>query len=204
MLPRVPWKVCSYRLKGHVYRDPIGLGSSLRSLVLLSQPVSLCNGLRTVLPTYYQGLHCCHGFIHCWGWRPKQWRTMWLRPSSRGTNSWSPTSASFIFIEKKDGRPYINYHRRSMRLQLRYLHPLPLTPQAIMQLRGVSIYTKLDHRCTYNLVHIRADNEWMTVFTTMSGHYHYHVMPYGLSNTSFFFQALMNDVLRDMLNRLYT
>ena len=40
----------------------------------------------------------------------------------------------------------------------------------------------------------------MEDFNTASGHYEYQVMPFGLTNAAVF-QALVNDVLRDMLNR---
>ena len=38
-------------------------------------------------------------------------------------------------------------------------------------------------------------------FKTPLGHFEYSVMPFGLTNAPAVFQALVNDVLRDMLNR---
>ena len=38
-------------------------------------------------------------------------------------------------------------------------------------------------------------------FNTASEHDEYLVMPFGLTNASAMFQALVNDVFRDMLNR---
>ncbi len=38
-------------------------------------------------------------------------------------------------------------------------------------------------------------------FSTTSGHYEYLVMPFGLVNSPSVFQAFINDVFRDMLNR---
>lgn len=38
-------------------------------------------------------------------------------------------------------------------------------------------------------------------FNTPSGHYEYLVMPFGLTNALAVFQALINDVLRDILNK---
>ncbi len=38
-------------------------------------------------------------------------------------------------------------------------------------------------------------------FSTTYGHYEYRVMPFGLVNSPSVFQAFINDVFRDMLNR---
>ncbi len=51
----------------------------------------------------------------------------------------------------------------------------------------------------YHFVRIRQGDEWKTAFNTTTGHYEYLVMPFGL--TPAVFQALINDVLRDMLNQ---
>ena len=72
---------------------------------------------------------------------------------------------------------------------------------AFEQLRNATIYTKLDLRSAYNLVRMREGDEWKTAFITPSGHYEYLVMPFGLANSPAVFQAFINDVLRDMLNR---
>lgn len=37
-------------------------------------------------------------------------------------------------------------------------------------------------------------------FNTPTGHFEYLVLPFGLSNAPAVFQALVNDVLRDMIN----
>ncbi len=66
-------------------------------------------------------------------------------------------------------------------------------------LQGASIFTMLDLRNAYHLVRIRQGDEWKKAFNTTTGHYEYLVMPFGLTNAVF--QALINDVLRDMLNQ---
>lgn len=45
-------------------------------------------------------------------------------------------------------------------------------------------------------------DEWRTVFNTPLGHLKHLVMPFGLTNAPAVFQALINDVLCDMLNLL--
>ena len=80
-------------------------------------------------------------------------------------------------------------------------NPLPLIDSAFVPLQGASIFTTLDLRNAYHLVRIRKGDEWKTAFNTPLGHFEYLVMPFGLSNAPAVFQALVNDVLRDMLGR---
>uniref|UniRef100_A0AAR2J3M5 Gypsy retrotransposon integrase-like protein 1 n=1 Tax=Pygocentrus nattereri TaxID=42514 RepID=A0AAR2J3M5_PYGNA len=120
----------------------------------------------------------------------------YIRPSK------SPVGSGFFFIKKKDGglRPCIDY-RGLNDITKKYAYPLPLIPVALEQLRGASYFTKLDLRSAYNLVRIREGDEWKTAFTTTRGHYEYLVMSYGLSNAPSVFQAFMNDVFREFLNK---
>ncbi|KAK3523600.1 hypothetical protein QTP70_002714 [Hemibagrus guttatus] len=79
--------------------------------------------------------------------------------------------------------------------------PYPLMAIAFELVQGVSIFTKLDLRNAYHLVHIRKGDEWKTAFNTPTGPYEYRVMPFGLTNAPAVFQALMNNVIRNMLNQ---
>lgn len=72
---------------------------------------------------------------------------------------------------------------------------------AFALLQGATVFTKLDLRNAYHLVRIRAGDEWKTPFNTPTGHYEYKVMPFGLVNALAVFHSLINDVLRDLLNR---
>ncbi|KAK3511448.1 hypothetical protein QTP70_008893 [Hemibagrus guttatus] len=77
-----------------------------------------------------------------------------IRPST------SPAVAGFFFVEKKDGglRPCINY-RGLNALTVRYPDLLPLVLATLEQLQGTCVFSKLDVRCTYNLVRIREGDE---------------------------------------------
>uniref|UniRef100_A0A8C6NKF8 Gypsy retrotransposon integrase-like protein 1 n=1 Tax=Nothobranchius furzeri TaxID=105023 RepID=A0A8C6NKF8_NOTFU len=119
-----------------------------------------------------------------------------IRPSS------SPAGAGFFFVGKKDGslRPCIDY-RGLNNITVKNHYPLPLINSAFDSLRGSQVFTKLDLRNAYHLVRIREGDEWKTAFNTPNGHYEYLVMPFGLTNAPAVFQALVNDVLRDMVGR---
>ncbi|XDV19457.1 hypothetical protein PO909_024927 [Leuciscus waleckii] len=119
-----------------------------------------------------------------------------IQPSS------SPAGAGFFFVGKKDGslRPCIDY-RGLNNITVKNTYPLPLMSSAFERLQGASIFTKLDLRNAYHLVRIRKGDEWKTAFNTPRGHFEYLVMPFGLSNSPAVFQALVNDVLRDMIDQ---
>ncbi len=78
---------------------------------------------------------------------------------------------------------------------------MPLMATAFELLHGASIFTKLDLRNAYHLMRIRQGDEWKTAFNTPTGHYEHLVMPFGLTNAPSEFQALISDVLKDMLNQ---
>ncbi|KAG1924662.1 hypothetical protein F2P79_026017 [Pimephales promelas] len=119
-----------------------------------------------------------------------------IRPSS------SPAGAGFFFVGKKNGslRPCIDYQGLN-NITVKNTYSLPLMSSAFERLQGASIFTKLDLRNAYHLVSIREGDEWKTAFNTPRGHFEYLVMPFGLSNSPAVFQALVNDVLRDMVDQ---
>ncbi|KAL0154784.1 hypothetical protein M9458_049047, partial [Cirrhinus mrigala] len=119
-----------------------------------------------------------------------------IRPST------SLASAGFFFVKKKDGglHPCID-HRGLNEIMVKFRYPLPFVPAALEQLPTAKFFTKLDLRNAYNLIRIREGDEWKTGFSTTTGHYKYLVMPFGLVCSPSVFQAFINDVFRDMLNR---
>ena len=118
-----------------------------------------------------------------------------IRPSK------SPVAAGFFFVGKKDGslRPCIDY-RQLNNITIKNKYPLPLLSSSFEPLASATVFTKLDLRNAYHLVRIKEGDEWKTAFNTHLGHFEYLVMPFGLTNAPAVFQALVNDVLRDMLD----
>ncbi|KAK3559295.1 hypothetical protein QTP86_010735 [Hemibagrus guttatus] len=116
--------------------------------------------------------------------------------------STSPAGAGFFFEGKKGGglHPCIDY-RGLNKITIHNRYPLPLMATAFELPQGASLFTKLDLRNAYHFVRIRQGDEWKMAFNTLTGHCEYLVMPFGLTNAPTVFQALINDVLRDMLNQ---
>lgn len=116
--------------------------------------------------------------------------------------STSPVAAGFFFIEKRDKilRLCIDY-RGLNKIMVKNEYPLPLLTSAFELLQRATVFTKLDLRNAYHLVRIREWDEWKTAFNTHLGHFEYLVMPFDLTNAPSVFQALVNNVLRDFINR---
>ena len=62
------------------------------------------------------------------------------------------------------------------------------------------IYTKIDLKHAYHLVHIVEGDEPKTAFQTCYGSFKSRVMPFGLSNAPAAFQRFINDILGDLLD----
>eukprot|EP00063_Salmo_salar_P026978 XP_014001813.1 PREDICTED: RNA-directed DNA polymerase homolog [Salmo salar] len=106
------------------------------------------------------------------------------------------------FVAEKDKtlRPCIDYQiLNDITVKIRY--PLPLISSAFEPLQGATVFSKLDLQNAYHLVRIQDGDEWKTAFYMASSHHKYLVMPFGFTNIPAVFQALVNDVLRFMLNR---
>jgi len=58
----------------------------------------------------------------------------------------------------------------------------------------------MDLRWGYNNVHIKEGDEWKAAFTTHAGSFEPVVMFFGMTNSPATFQAMINEILRDMIN----
>ena len=62
------------------------------------------------------------------------------------------------------------------------------------------VFMKMDLRWKYNNIRIKKGDEWKVVFTIPEGSFEPMVMFFGLTNSLAMFQAMMNKLLRDLIN----
>ena len=80
-------------------------------------------------------------------------------------HSKSPAGGLILFVPKPDGklRVCVNY-RQLNTLTLLNKYPLPLMTELRERVAGTTIFTKLDQKDGYHLIHIRKGDEWKTAF----------------------------------------
>ena len=74
-------------------------------------------------------------------------------------------------------------------------YPLPHIDDLFDQIRGATIFSKIDLRSRYHQVRIKDEDMFKIAFKTCYGHYEFIVMPFGLTNSQTSFMCLMNSVL---------
>jgi len=79
-------------------------------------------------------------------------------------------------------------------------YPLPLILDVLENIGTKKVFTKMNLRWGYNNVRIKEGNEWKAAFTTLEGSFEPTVMFFGLTNLPATFQAMMNELLRDLIN----
>jgi hypothetical protein len=120
----------------------------------------------------------------------------YIRPST------SPWAVPVLFVEKKDGtkRMCIDY-RALNEVTVKNKYPLPRIEDLFDQLRGASVFLKIDLRSGYHQLRIRLADIPKTTFITKYGLYEFMVMSFGLTNALAYFMYLMNSVFMDYLDK---
>jgi hypothetical protein len=114
----------------------------------------------------------------------------------------SPWGASILFIEKKDRTQQIcvDYHSLN-EVTIKNKYPLPQIKDLFDQMKGASVFSKIDLRSRYHQLRIRESDIPKIAFCTRYGLYEYTVMSFRLTNVPAYFMYLMNKVFMEYLDK---
>ena len=109
--------------------------------------------------------------------------------------------ALVFFVGKKDGKKrMVQDYRYLNEWTIKNNYPLPLISDVLENIGTKKIFTKMDLRWGYNNVRIKEGDEWKAAFMMPEGLFEPMVIFFGLTNLPATFQAMMNELLRDLIN----
>jgi hypothetical protein len=107
----------------------------------------------------------------------------------------SPWGAPVLFMEKKDGTQWMCVDYRSLNeVTIKNKYPLLRIEDLFDQMKGASVFSKIDLRSGYHQLKIWESDIPKTAFHTRYGLYEYTMMSFGLTNAPAYFMYLMNKV----------
>jgi len=109
--------------------------------------------------------------------------------------------ALVFFVGKKDGKKrMVQDYRYLNKWTIKNNYSLLLISDVLENIGTKKVFMKMDLRWGYNNVRIKEGDEWKVAFTTPKGSFEPMVMFFGLTNSPATFQAMMNELLRDLIN----
>jgi len=112
----------------------------------------------------------------------------------------SPQTSLVFFVPKKDGkRRMVQDYQYLNSWTIKNNYPLPLISDLIDSIGKKKVFIKIDLRWGYNNMRIKERDEWKAAFSMPEGSFEPTVMFFGLTNSPAIFQAMMNDLFRDLI-----
>ena len=81
---------------------------------------------------------------------------------------------------------------------LREVHPIPRVDEALAQLAGATVFSKLDSNSGFWQIPLSPESRPLTTFITPFGRYHFNKLPFGTSSAPELFQRRMNSILEGL------
>jgi hypothetical protein len=114
----------------------------------------------------------------------------------------SPWGAPIIFIRNKYGswRLCIEYHQMNKGM-IKNQYPLLRIDDMFDQMKGATVFSKIDLRSGYHQLQIKEDDIPKTAFKMRFVHYKFILLPFRLTNAPGVFMSLMNGVFHEYLDK---
>ena len=120
----------------------------------------------------------------------------YIRPSK------SQQTLPVFFVGKKNGGKHIVMDYCKLNRQtVKNNYPLPLITELVDNMGSKRVFTKMDLQWGYNNVRVKEGNKWKVAFTTYMGLFEPVVMFFEMTDSPATFQAMMNEILRDIINK---
>lgn len=124
------------------------------------------------------------------------------------TSSSSPYNAPIWIVPKKEDkggnkewRIVIDY-RKLNAVTKEDKYPIPLIDDILDKLGRANYFSTLDLTKGFYQIEVNPEDREKTAFSTSDGHYEFRRMPFGLKNAPATFQRMMNNVLREHVNKI--
>ena len=125
----------------------------------------------------------------------EQLRKGYTRPSK------SSQTVLVFFLGKRDKKKrMVQDYQYLNEWTVKNNYPLLLISDIIKNIGTKKMFTKMDLRWGYNNIRIKKEDKWKVVFTIPEGSFELTVIFFRLTNSPATFQAMMNKLLRDLIN----
>ena len=125
-----------------------------------------------------------------------QLRKGYIRPSKS-----SQTSPVFFVSKKNESKRIVIDYCSLNKQTVKNNYLLPLIIDLIDNIGGKRVFIKMDLWWGFNNIRIKEGDEWKGTFIMYIELFEPTVMFFGMTNSPATFQAMMNEILRDLINK---
>ena len=111
----------------------------------------------------------------------------------------TPWCAGMVVVPKKNGSVRICVDLKPLNESvLREVHPIPRVDEALAQLAGASVFSKLDANCGFWQIPLSPESRLLTTFITPFGRFCFNKLPFGISSAPELYQRRMHTILEGL------